>query len=438
VPTGSSWTRRTLITLLGVAACGVLPRVIRPRTSAAGPLELIPAAVSPDSRDGDAVAQAANATPAVRQYLGWDPSLRHSCHAYTAGAADDYSLGPILLAACDCTHYLKPPRWLLHNAAEDANFKNREYDKDKAECSQFFSSEDRGAWPIFSPSYPRFFMYDFTPDGQGGLVFQSVLDKINGVGVPTELRGSYVVAFLMESFVLNQHYAGLPVPNLGGKDVHVNGFFKINDAAQRFDSAITTVCKAVDPTTWNCTHWGETRIGRAMNSFKVGLGVAWEDPFGNDRIHFLEVILWQAPDDENTQSADRYTGLDDPYNRMQRYVNNPVGGTSVAYFMGPNMRDGATTKQLPRALRANAPGIIMSGLVVPGGGWKWVDINVTGLMKSVKWQISGVPGVDVPRNAHGMEDWSSARIQGLYIGPEIWGNGRLNWSVKQLNTVRDG
>jgi len=408
--------RRTLVTLLGVAACGVLPCVMRPPSSAAGPPELIP--------------------PAVDEYLGWDPSLRHSCHAYTATAANDYSLGPIVPAACDYTHYFKPPRWLLHNSAEDANSKNRAYDKEKAGSSQFFCVKDRGALPDLAPNYAQLFDYNFIPNADGGLVFQSVLDKINGVDVPTELRGSYVVAFLMESFVLNQHYAGLPVPDLGGKDVHVNGFFRINDAAQRFDSEITTVCKAVEPATWNCTKWGKTQIGRAKSSFKVGLGVAWEDPFGNERLHFLEVVLWQAPDDANTQSADRYSGLDDPYNRMQRYVNNPVGGTSDAYFMGSNMRNGATTKQLRGALRANAPPIIMSGAVVPGGGWQWVDINVSGLMKSVKWQIGGMPGIDVPRNAHGLEDWSRARIQGVYVGPEIWGKARLNWSVKQLNTVR--
>ena len=80
----------------------------------------------------------------------------------------------------------------------------------------------------------------------------------------------------------------------------------------------------------------------------------------------------------------------------------------------------------------------MSGLLVPGGAWQWVDINVTGLMKSVKWKIKGVPGIDVPRNAFGEEDWSRAQIHGLYVGPEIWGKGRLNWSVKQLNTVRAG
>jgi hypothetical protein len=430
--------RRTLSVVLGVAACCVDPSALRPRTSAAAPTELNPPAKSPDTREGDAVACAGNAMPAHLEYLGWDPSLRHGCRAYTAPAADDYSFGPVDLAACDCAQHPKPPRWLLHNVAEDANSNNREYDKARAIGSQFFSVKDRAALRDLLPSYPQFYEYRFIPDGNGALVFQSVLDKINGVGVPAELRGSYVDAFLMESFVLNQYYAGLPLPDLGGNDVHVNGFFRINDAAQEFDPEFASVCERVDPTTWNCTRWGKTQVGKAKSSLKVGLGISWQDPFGNERLHFVEVVLWQAHDDRNTQSPDRYSGPDDPDNLMQRYVNETEGGSSDAYFIGPNMRHGATTKKLRQALRANAPAIDMSGLLVPGGAWQWVDINVTGLMKSVKWKIKGVPGIDVPRNAFGEEDWSRAQIHGLYVGPEIWGKGRLNWSVKQLNTVRAG
>lgn len=237
--------------------------------------------------------------------LSWDPNLTSNCHAFSARGVDDWSLGPVLPQSSDCktdpeNPKARPARWIIVAAAEDKNLYMRRQG-DLVNFPAFFSFEQtRAGYPGWKPTYQNFFDYKFvraTDDPSAGYEFQSTLDSLKGVGIPADLRGSYKNGFLQESFVLDNYYAGLAIPNLGGNDVKITGFFKIMDAAQANDSATATACTKFNSSTGTCATYTNINIGKAMNTFKIGTALRWKDPKGTDRIHFFEAILYDAPSD---------------------------------------------------------------------------------------------------------------------------------------------
>ncbi|OGF67235.1 hypothetical protein A3I27_04550 [Candidatus Giovannonibacteria bacterium RIFCSPLOWO2_02_FULL_43_11b] len=124
--------------------------------------------------------------------------------------------------------------------------------------------------------------------------------------------------------------------------------------------------------------------GLAKNRVMIGAVATW-----NGRTHFVEVNLW------NTDNFDLCKGICDPDNIFDRRTS--YKNVDSIYFNGP---------KLSSAIDYNSPSLS------PGGAFQDFDIPWTRLYQNYVWS-------DPPAS------WKDIKLQGVYIGTEVWGKGRV-------------
>jgi hypothetical protein len=117
----------------------------------------------------------------------------------------------------------------------------------------------------------------------------------------------------------------------------------------------------------------------------------------NGRAHFVEIDLWRSPD------FDICTGLCDPTGTRDQ-IYRFSGGEGVFYT-------GASTTALLGAPHA----------VSVGGAYQTFDVPLTKLFQNTEWS-------DLPQS------WSGIKLNGVYIGTEVWGKGKVWTELKDLET----
>jgi hypothetical protein len=162
----------------------------------------------------------------------------------------------------------------------------------------------------------------------------------------------------------------IPYPTLD-QDIHVGFSLKVPEV-QLLDDAIH---------------------GQAKARIMIGALGNW-----NGRSHFVEIDLWRSND------FDICTGLCDPSDTLDQMYRFS-GGEGFFYT-------GSSTRSL---LGANY------SISAVGGAYQTFDVPLTKLFQGTDW-------TDQPAS------WNGIKLNGVYIGTEVWGKGKVWTELKDLET----
>jgi hypothetical protein len=296
------------------------------------------------------------------------PLISSDCRALAAPAAAGWRETPV--GSCQGSNGY----WLLSGTNEDIDFNNYRLNQGELHMSDL---RPQGAGEHDSP-----WNYAFHRLGDRYRLGW-VLDKVN---YPKYLD-RHTGVFLNDSFDHNRHVRRPTVAD--NLIVELDARLRANDQTTDHQTVVSIYTGpqldtlVQDP--------AGRRIGAAKNRVTVGITATHSD----GTTYFLEVNLFRSANwDQVPDSADL----------MDRQAHWDVTSTSgkrlkgqVAYFNGPRL------SRLP-GISADLPRL--------GASWSHFRIPVSDLFRRYSWPYA-------------TGDWGQVSINGVYIGTEIWGRGRI-------------